>query len=148
MKMSRCAPFLLLLSAGCAAPGYHSTYRVSGVPRELGAPSAEAARLAGVNAKAIVGDVSFDQPVQRLRAPLPVMSRDDTDAKITGRVVVDIRFSEVGLVEGTSIVESTKTSLSDSVIAAVSRWAMVPVTRRGAPAKLVARQAFEFRTEP
>jgi TonB family protein len=138
-----------LLSAGCASPRHYSTYQVDGTPAQLTAASAEEAHLAAVNSKSLLGDSSkFDRPIRLVNAPQPVMSREDIDARVTGRVVVEIVFAESGAVEGTRIVESTKESLSQAAIAAVSRWSIAPLTREGKPAKLVARQSFAFKTQP
>jgi TonB family protein len=149
MKLRLFSVCVALLAAGCASPRYYSTYQIAGSTAPLTAASAEAAHLAAVNSKALVGDsAKFDMPIRLVHAPQPVMSRADTDAKVIGRVVVEIVFGESGAVERTHILESTKESLSEAVITAVSRWAIAPLTREGKPAKLVARQPFAFKTEP
>jgi TonB family protein len=141
---------VVLLSAGCASPRYYySTYQVAGATTQLTAASAEEVHLAAVNSNALVADTpKFDTPIRLVRAPQPAMSREDTDARVIGRVVVEVVFGESGAVESTRILESTKESLSEAVIAAVSRWAIAPLTREGKPVKLVARQPFAFKTEP
>ena len=138
-----------LLSAGCASPRYYSTYEIGAGPAQLTAASAEEAHLAAVNSMSPVGDAAtFDAPIRLVSAPQPVMSREDIDARTTGRVLVEIVFGESGAVERTRILESTKESLSEAATAAVSRWAIAPLTRAGKPARLVVRQSFAFKTQP
>jgi TonB family protein len=137
----------VMLMLGCAEPPYYSTYQLEGDTTVLRGESAESAHKEAVNFRAMTGSpAKFDAPIQLLRAPQPEMSREDIDAQVIGRVVVELHFSEAGTVERARILESTKQSLSDSVVAAVSRWAIAPLTSGGKPAKVVARQSFNFRT--
>jgi TonB family protein len=143
------ALFCLFLD-GCASPSatrYWSEYRVG----QSGGLSAEEAELAhkslATNGAMADAGRRFDTPPKLLRAPQPAMSREDIDAQVTGEVVVQIYFNERGFVEKTVVLQSTKASLTESVIAAVSQWQISPVTRKGSPAGLVARQAFSFKTE-
>ncbi len=75
------------------------------------------------------------------------MSPADTDARVTGKVIVQLVFGETGHVESVAILESSKESLTDAVQQAVRQWRIVPATTAGRPAKVVAKQAFNFRTE-
>jgi TonB family protein len=145
---------LCLLAAGCASPGrttggYYSVYSLGTADgRQLSEREAEEAHRDAINARQIGGDQKFDSPVRMLFAPQPVMPPEDTEAAVVGRVTVRITFGEDGAVEQTQILESTKQSLSEAVLAAVSRWKVAPLTSEGKPAKLVARQTFSFRTAP
>ena len=140
-------------AVGCASPsrttgGYYSVYRIgtSDGP-QLSEQQAEEAHRNAINAREIGGaDQKFDSPVRMLFAPQPVMPPEDTEAAIVGSVTVRITFGEDGAVEQAQILESTKQSLSEAVLAAVSQWKIAPLTREGRPAKLVARQRFQFRS--
>jgi TonB family protein len=142
---------LLLLLGGCASTrpvGYYSTYEVRGTPEGLSASGAEEAHVAAVNAGVFAAaSTRFDHPLKLLSAPQPVMPPADSEARVVGRVVVAMFFNEDGLIEKTEIVSSTKDSLSEAVIAAVSRWRISPALRQGVPAKVVVRQSFAFKTQ-
>jgi len=139
-----------LLLPGCAADRhrYHSTYVLAGQTEELDGKTAEAAHVSATNSKGLGGaSARFDRPLRLLRAPQPVMSPQDTDARVVGEVVVRVVFDEAGVVERVLVVRSTKESLSKSVVDAVSQWRIAPATRDGKPSKVVAQQAFDFKTD-
>ena len=145
--------FLLigLIFAGCASQRqesrYYDTYQVKGLSGEFDGESAERALIAAVNSGASTeSGPRFDQAAKLVRAPLPIMSKRDIDERTFGTVVVDIRFNEQGEVEQTTIIRSTKDSLSTAVLAAVSTWQIVPLMRDGRTRKLIVRQSFEFKT--
>ena len=142
---------LILLLGGCASTrpvGYYSTYEVRGTSERLSQSSAEEAYIAAVNAGVFAaGGARFDHPLKLLDAPQPAMPPADTEAKVVGNVAVRMFFNEEGIVEKTEIVSSTKDSLSEAVIAAVSRWRISPALRQGVPTKVVVRQSFAFKTQ-
>jgi hypothetical protein len=45
----------------------------------------------------------FDKPIVLLRAPQPVMPPADTTAGVVGRVVVQVTFNELGVVEAGTV---------------------------------------------
>ena len=142
---------LVALLAGCATGGsgemgYYSTYEVNGSDGLSGAAAEVALASAAEAARVNSGVPPFDQPLQLLRAPQPVMSRDDIEHNATGEMVVRILFSELGSVERTTILKSTKESLSEAVLAAVQLWRIAPATRGGTPQKVTAHQTFRFKT--
>jgi len=150
--MSRYLAGLFVLLGGCASTSptpYPTTYRVSGSQTELSGPAAEEAHRRSAEKAVFSGNARpFDQPLKLLRAPQPVMPTEDIKAGVTGRVVVEISFAESGAVESVRILESSKQSLAECVIAAVSRWAIAPATREGKPSKVIVRQPFNFDTAP
>ena len=116
------AAALAALIQGCASPGptgrYYSVYEVKGSP-QIGATAAESALAAAVAASSVG---RFDKPIALLRAPQPVMPPEDTEQRVVGRVVVEIHFSESGLVDNVTVVSSSKPSLTEAVLRAVSAW--------------------------
>ncbi|MBS0447242.1 MAG: TonB family protein [Proteobacteria bacterium] len=56
------------------------------------------------------------------------MSHEDIDNRVVGEVVVDIHLDERGLVSDTKVISSTKPSLTEAVVAAVSQWKISPVS--------------------
>ena len=138
------------LLAGCAverAPRYYSEYKVAGLPQELPSGQAELVHIALANAKFQRTSEEYDKPLRLLSAPQPAMSPADTDARVTGKVIVRLVFSELGTVESAAILESTKDSLAEVVLQAVRQWRLAPATTDGKPVKVVVKQAFSFKTD-
>jgi len=136
--------------AGCAIerrPRYYSEYEIAGEATELSASQAEVAHIAASNAKLQSTTTKYDKPLQLLSAPQPIMPPADTEARVIGRVVAELLFAESGEVQSVSIIESTKESLAQAVHHAVSQWRIAPATSEGKPTKVVARQAFNFKTD-
>lgn len=151
MKAYPSCIILLASLVGCASPatGYYSTYQVDG-SKELSGKAAEQTFLGATAATEANSPAarSFDLPLKLISAPQPVMSREDTDQHVVGSVVVAVQFNEAGAVERTSILSSSKDSLSQAVLAAVSQWRIAPATRDGKPQKVTVRQSFGFKTAP
>jgi TonB family protein len=151
--MTRMRHLLLLtaLLAGCATSGsggarYYGTYEVNGT-QPLGGAAAEVAFASAAESASITsGNLPFDHPLRLLRAPQPMMSRDDIDHNVVGEVALRIEFSESGSVERMTILNSSKDSLSEAVLAAVRQWRIAPATRAGVAQKVTARQTFKFQT--
>lgn len=142
---------LAVFLCGCAAKPavrYASACRLENSHRVLDARTCERAIVSESDVS--ISAASDGQPEDRpklLRAPPPAMSPADIAAGVSGQVVVEIWFSVTGDVERTVVLSSTKESLTDAVLAAVSRWQIVPPRRNGVPGVLVAKQAFDFFVE-
>jgi TonB family protein len=142
---------LATILCGCAVKPevrYSSAYRLENSHRELDARTAERAMISEFDVAALT--VSGLQPEERpklLHAPQPIMGAADIDADVVGEVVVEIWFNDKGSVERTVVLSSTKESLTEAVLAVVTKWRVLPPRKNGVPSALVANQAFRFKAE-
>jgi TonB family protein len=79
-----------------------------------------------------------------LAAPRPAYTELGRKARVTGTVVVELRLSERGEVEGVCLVKGLPMGLDRMALLAARRWTFQPFEVEGKRVRAVGRLAFEF----